>query len=140
VSNYSEPIPVYLSSVYKYATYYNTKITSFEIHKNIIETDSGLFFGDKSTNENLSLVETQTDTTNVYYYDKERVMLMIYSSNKLNYTFRKYIKIPDILTSLAGLIDILFLIFGFINSPFCEINRDCGVIDLLFNKDEFKKQ
>lgn len=116
-----------------------TKITSFQIQNNIIETDSGLFFEDKSSTEFLSLLETSTDSTNNHYYDKDRVIFVIYSSNISNYTFRKYIKVPDILASLGGLTDILCFIFGLINFPFCEINRNCGVIDLLFKHDELKK-
>jgi hypothetical protein len=135
-NNYSHPTPTFIASSYKFLSLKEIKIVNFNLQKDVIETDSGYFFEDKSNLEYIKLTETYSDTSlTSEKFGNFKMNFMIYSSNISNFTYRKYVKLPEIIASVCGILDILFLVFQFINSPFCDINRYCTVIDLLFRSD-----
>jgi hypothetical protein len=118
INDFARPTSYFLNTAWMFSTSYETKFTNIELQKHVIETDSGLFFEDKSTVEYLRVIESKTDTMYIKENSKDRGIFYIYSSNKSDFTFRKYIKVPDLIASIGGLVDILFLIFGFLNTPF----------------------
>lgn len=57
----------------------------------------------------------------------------LYSSNQSIITYRRYIKIPDILAFVGGILKLINLLFYHINLKFSQVIRDRTVIDNLFD-------
>lgn len=118
VGNYEKPIKptVYIS--YKFLHSQSQKITNYLIQNNYLITDNGFFSNACEETKFPKIVELQTDLLKIDEKSKEMIQMNIYSSNKSEKYFRKYIKISDILASVGGLMKVFITLFYFLMKPF----------------------
>jgi len=67
--------------------------------------------------------------------------MTVYSHNNYETYYRRYIKVPEILASVGGLIKIIITIIAFANLPFSRINKYQTIINEIFHipQDSTKK-
>jgi hypothetical protein len=119
------------------------KETFFSIQSEEILTDANFFAGGFEGQNFLSAFEQPTMTMD--YQDTKIVMqYFINSVNKYNSYARKYIKIPEILASVGGLLKLFVFVFSNFNLPFSRIETFVAIINEVFvqNTPEviFKKE
>jgi hypothetical protein len=139
VSNFTSPLKYYLS--YPYFFFSNDqKVINFELETNEISTDKGLIFRDIYLTSYKRLFMKQSGDITLYNeVDKGILSANFYSSNKKKITYRKYIKIPEIIASVGGIFKFISVLFEYINRPFNLLIWNCEIIELLFSKQEDNK-
>jgi len=135
VVNYENPITPTLLISYKFLHTKNSKITNFMIQKNNLLTDFGFFIETFEQIDFLKISELQTEVLDFDENIKEMMQMNIYSSNKSESYFRKYIKITDILASLGGLIKVTIMIFSFLNIPYREYEKFSLIYQKIFSDE-----
>jgi len=123
VANYENPINPTLLILYKFLHTKNSKITNFMIQNNHLLTDFGFFIEAFEQKDFLKITELQTDVLEYDENVKEMMQMNIYSSNKSETYFRKYIKVTDILASLGGLIKVTIIIFTVLKMPLSKYEQ-----------------
>ena len=118
VGNYETPIVPIVSLIYKFLHGENLKITNFQIQNNFLITDNAFFSENNEETKISKMVELQTDLLKIDEKTKEMAQMNIYSSNRSEMYYRKYIKISDILASLGGLIKVFMTVFTIMIKPF----------------------
>jgi hypothetical protein len=130
--NYEDPLTPFLSVPYKFLTK-EMKISNILIQQNQIFTDGGFIFEDYSSVNYLKAF-TLFDDSAIYDESlKQYARLQIYSSNQSTITYRRYIKIPDILAFVGGILKLVNLFFYYVNLKFSQISKCRTVIDNLFD-------
>jgi hypothetical protein len=137
VTNYEFPNPSFIINPYKFLTN-QLKIVNNNIQTDIISTDSGFLFESVSNVNYMRSVETQSDTAIVDMTDKQLIQYNFYSSNKKIISYRKYIKLSEIIASVGGLLKIFISIFYFINTRFSKISKYLKISEQLFIFDDFQ--
>jgi len=136
VANYENPITPTLLILYKFLHTKNSKITNFMIQKNNLLTDYGFFLETYEQNDFLKISELQTEVLDLDENTKEMMQMNIYSSNKSDTYFRKYIKITDILASLGGLIKVTLIFISFLNIPFKQFEKFSLIYQKIFSDED----
>jgi len=103
VKNYSSPIEYFPLYFYKFSVPEFLKLSYVYIQKQKIYTDDDLFLSDIKEDSFLKLVEETTDIKDVDHDDKITNLFFIMSSNKFDSYYRKYIKGPEIIAVVGGL-------------------------------------
>jgi hypothetical protein len=138
IMNYTDPFSHSLKLPFKFLDNQH-KIIEMQIQKNSVFTDTGMIFESYEEQSLFSGIEVQSDSTIYDEKNKQLISFNIYSSNRSNQTFRKYIKFPDILASVGGMIKIINMLFFYLNYPFCEIQQMKNAINDFFENPEAKK-
>lgn len=136
VTNYENPIIPTLQTTYKYINSKYLKISDLYIGKNILYTDDEFFFDSYQEIEFYNMQEKQTELLDINDDKEELVQINIFSSNKYKKYYRKYIKITDILASVAGLFKFLVLGFSFLKKPFMNFEKFLLIYENLKNKNK----
>jgi hypothetical protein len=140
-TNYIEPIKQSLTIKYLFALLSQSKLVGYGLEKDYLITDTGFIVEDKNATEFYSLNEIQTlDTLDIDEETGALVTFEIYSSNKYTNYYRKYIKIPEILASVGGLINVSIIVFGFINLPFSRFNKNIYAINNLVDVENLNSE
>lgn len=103
------------------------------IQQNQIFSDGGFIFEDYSSVNYLKAYTLLDDSA---LYDaslKQFAQLNLYSSNQSIITYRRFIKIPDILAFVGGILKLINLLFYYVNLKFSQVNKTCTIIDHLFD-------
>lgn len=122
INNYKEPISYTLFNSYKYANSNFQKLIEFEIRTEHLMTDSNYFFSEWEDQPYFNIYKTNDDTLN--FKDDTFIVFNIYSSRTMTTIYRKYIKVPDIIASIGGLIKVFMIIFEILNIPFSNISKN----------------
>lgn len=130
--NYNNPLTPFLSNPYKFLTK-EMKISNIMIQQNQIFTDGGFIFEDYSSINYLKALTLFDDTSLYDESMKQFARLEIYSSNQSLVTYRRYIKIPDILAFVGGILKLVNLLFYYINLKFSQISKFWTVINNLYD-------
>jgi hypothetical protein len=118
-----------------------SKLVVYGLEKDYLITDTGFIVEGKNTTEFYSLNEIQTlDTLDIDEETGALVTFEIYSSNKYTNYYRKYIKIPEILASVGGLINVSIIVFGFVNLPFSRVNKYIYAINNLVDVENLNSE
>lgn len=136
VLNYTYPIKSYLTAPYKFMYSPVTKITNYMIQNNSIITDSGFFTESLDTEYYLAMNELQTEMISI---DASKLVIkfVLYSSNLSTINRRNYIKITSIFGSLGGILNLLLVVFKYVNHKFTKIQK---ILDLSLHLNLFKLQ
>jgi hypothetical protein len=135
-TNFDDPLQHAVSVKYIFAQTLISKAMSFGLDQNYLNTDYGLIINDFQTKDFLKLgVVTPADPVDIDDETRALITFEIYSSNKYTNLFRIYIKIPDVVASVGGLMGIGQVIFGYMNLLFSRLNRNLLTINKVFNLD-----
>ncbi len=138
IMNYTYPFSHSLKLPFKFLDNHH-KIIEMQIQKNSVFTDTGMIFESYEEQSLFSGIEVQSDSTIYDEKNKQLISFNIYSSNRSSQTFRKYIKFPDILASVGGIMKIINMLFFYLNYPICEIQQMKNAINYFFENPEAKK-
>jgi hypothetical protein len=139
IMNYTYPFTFSMNLPFKFLDNQH-KIIEMQIQKNSVFTDTGLIFESYEEQSLLAGVEVQSDTTLYDEKNKQLISFNFYSSNRSKQTYRKYIKFPDILASVGGMMKIINMLFFYLNYPFCQIQQMKNAINNFFESPFAKKQ
>jgi hypothetical protein len=138
-TDYLKPISHSLTVKYTFALSTQSKLIGYGLEKDYLITDAGFIVEDKNKTEFYNINEVKTlDTLDINESTGELIVFEFYSANKYNNYFRKYIKVPEILASVGGLINVSIILFGFINLPFSRNNKNTYAINNLLDFDSLK--
>lgn len=130
--NYENPITPVFSTPYISLTD-QLKMSSMLIQQNQIFTDGGFFLEDYSITNYLKAVTLFDDSTLFSPVRKEYANIDFYSSNQFTVTYRRYIKIPDILAFVGGIMKLINFLFLNVNLKFSQVSKNCTIIENLFD-------
>jgi hypothetical protein len=130
LNNFTNPMQQYLINPYKFVAKLN-KISNYLIQQDSIETDSGWIFEDFSSIPFFTITELQTDFSAYDEGTKQVMRQNFYSSNKSTKYYRSYIKIPDIMALVGGMLKYILVVFQLSNKYFSIINRNLIIINEL---------
>lgn len=94
------------------------KNTELLLQNNILKTDQAFFSSYYKNLQFTKLIEQQTDVMKIYENTKEVAQINIYSSNRSEVYYRKYVKVSDIIASFGGQIKVFMVIFSLLIKPF----------------------
>jgi hypothetical protein len=135
-TSFDNPLQHAVTSKYIYAQSLLSKAMSFGLDQNYLNTDYGLIINDFQTKDFLKLgVINPTDPLDIDDDTRALITFELYSSNRYTNLFRTYIKIPDIVASVGGLMGIGQVLFGYMNLLFSRLNRNLLTINKVFNLD-----
>jgi hypothetical protein len=109
------------------------------VETNEIVTDKRLIFRDIYLEMYKRLTISQSDATIYNEREKELLSANFYSTNKKTITYRKYIKIPEIIASVGGIFKFISLFFEYLNRPFNFLIWNSEIIESLFEKQSIGK-
>jgi len=144
ISNNTYPSQQVIGSSYKYLLTDGNKKSLFKLQQQFISTDNGYIFSSEEKLNFLKLIEEQTDILPIVNRNSQIMSFEIYSSNISETYNRRYIKIPEIIASLGGIIKLLSILFIYLNKYFCEVDKNISIINEIFvlnkisNKQENK--
>jgi hypothetical protein len=134
LNNYHEPISKVVSVPYTFAQPGNFKIKNFMVREDKIETDNGYFFESSETIRFLKIKDEQSDTSG--FNDSEYLVnFSFYSSNKYTLSYRKYIRITEILAIVGGLFKFISVFCNFINFHFSEVEKDLIIMNSIYEAE-----
>ena len=118
--------------MYKFSTTYGGKISNFMLQWQELLTDSNFFLSGYSTTNFIKMVELQTDMCEL---DNKKTVnaFNFYSSNKYNSYVRKYIKIPEIMASVGGLIKACSVVIVLFYNVYLNVYRNEFLINKIIN-------
>jgi hypothetical protein len=139
-SNFSQPVQNSINLQYFFAQTTMAKAIQFGLEQNTLVTDSGSLFEQSGSQNFLKLTLLKSlDSIDIDDTNKDLIIMDIYSSNMANTYYRKYIKIPDILATIGGLMSVFFTVFGIINIVFARMNKYLLVINSVFDVENLGK-
>ena len=112
VKNYTYPLQQVPGLFYKYFDTDKYKVIEYLLQQDKLITDSGFLLPDQTTEYFFNAEEFSVDTLDFDLIEKKLIGYYLYASNKSDEHFRKYVKIPDILAYVGGLLKIFPLIFS----------------------------
>lgn len=133
--NYQKPITPFFYTPYKFLTD-QLKISSIMIQQDQILTDGGFFFEDHSSVDYLKAITLFDDSALFNPITKQYANIDFYSSNQYTVIYRRYIKIPDILAFVGGILKVVNILFFYVNLKFSQIGKYRTIIENLFNFDD----
>jgi hypothetical protein len=132
INNNTHPVDFLTAAQYKYVIPEYYKKTTFKIQTENILTDNGFFF---NSNENVRFFKIVEEFTDIRLIDEDKFQLLvfeIYSSNISETYFRRYIKVPDILGSLGGILKIFSICFLYLNTIFSNVEKNISIVNEVF--------
>jgi len=132
INNNTNPIEFLSSINYKYIIPNYFKKTVFKIQSQSIKTDNGFIFSETEDKKYFKMVEDFSDLRLIDPLDYKFLVFEIYSSNFSETFFRRYIKIPDILASLGGILKIFTIAFLMLNKVFSEVEKNISIVNEVF--------
>jgi hypothetical protein len=135
-TNFDNPLQYAVTLKYIYAQSLLAKAVTFGLDINYLHTDYGLINNDFHTSDFFSLgIINPTDPVDIDVGTHTLVTFEIFSSNKYTNLYRSYIKAPDILAAVGGLMGVGQVIFAHLNILFSRLNRNLNVINQVYNLD-----
>jgi hypothetical protein len=120
--DYDRPIRWAPTLEYIYVQTEMNKFIEYGIQRNYIYTDAGYLLNDEEATDFLELKNTvPSQPMNIDPAIRQLLICQIYSNHKYTAYYRKYIKIPEIIASVGGLLKIYLIVFQAINSPLANI-------------------
>jgi hypothetical protein len=132
ISNFRKPLYNFVSLPYFFLTN-QIKYINFMIETNYVSTDQGYIFSDVVLNSFNRATILQSDTSIYDKKSKSLILANLYSSNKITTTYRKYIKLPELVASVGGIYKFITILFSIINLPVNNFFFYVEGIETLFN-------
>jgi len=132
INNNTDPVEYLSTMKYKYVIPEYYKKTTFKIQTQNILTDNGFIFGDTENIEFLKMVEEFTDIRIIDPFQNQFLAFEIYSSNISDTYFRRYIKVPDIIASLGGILKVFTMAFLYLNTIFSKVEKNISIVNEVF--------
>jgi len=132
INNNTHPVEFLTAGQYKYVIPEYFKKTTYKIQTENILTDNGFFF---NSNENIKFFKIVEEYTDIRLIDEEKFQLLvfeIYSSNISETYFRRYIKVPDILASIGGILKLFSIGFLYLNTIFSNVEKNISIVNEVF--------
>jgi hypothetical protein len=135
-TDFNNPVKWSHNTDYLYAQTGMTKYVQFGLQENFIQTDAGYLQENLREERIRELKVTIQDSLDI---DQSKTLFWfeINANNKYTGFYRSYIKIPEIIASVGGLVKSLTVVFAIINAPFAKINRNLIMINELVNIKDF---
>lgn len=132
INNNTNPIEFSTSSSYKYPIpeYYKKSIYKIESHN--ILTDNGIIFNSDESIQFYKMIEEFTDIRHIDENDIIFLSMEIYSSNVSQTYYRRYVKVPDIIASLGGILKVFNLAFLYLNTIFSKVEKNISIVNKVF--------
>ena len=106
-------------------------------------SDNGLFFKNKkkivfyeSENTRLDFIQEEDQE---YYSQKALLEVSLTCNDRKNIYTRTYLKIQDVMRNIGGFIDLVLIIFQFINTYFSKKNMIIDIINHIILADRYEK-
>jgi len=112
VKNFDKPLNTYVHDIYRYFDSDKYKISEYFLQPGIIETDDGIIFKNKQSNNYFQLVNILTDSSDLDSNTKQLMSFILYSGNNTTIYYRNYIKITEIIAAVGGVMQVFRLLFG----------------------------
>jgi hypothetical protein len=138
--SFSNPIKNFITNIYKGYDTNVYKYCEYSLVYNTINTDANFLLKSYDLSETFTTLKSLSCDTIEYNNDtKDILSLYIYSSN-LSYEYnRKYIKVPDIIASVGGLMQVFYLCFNIFSKQFANIYKYEKIIAKVFySEDDLK--
>jgi len=132
INNNTNPIEFLTRTNFKYIIPEYHKRTFFKIQTQNIFTDNGFIFSQTENSMFFKMVEEFTDLKSFNNDDNQFFSYEIYSSNNSDSYYRRYIKVPDIMASLGGILKVFTMTFLFINSIFSNVEKNISLVNEVF--------
>jgi len=132
VKNYYSPIEYFPVYIDKFSVPELLKLTYFHVQEQKLYTDDNLVLNDIKEDRFLKLVEQSTDITDIDKENKITNVFFIMSSNKYDSYHRKYIKVPEIIAVVGGLMKSITFIMSLIVKIFSEFEFYNTIINQIF--------
>jgi len=132
INNNTNTIEFLTTTKYKYVIPEYYKKTTFKIQTQNIFTDDGLIFSDTKNVQFFKMVEDFTDLSITDTFQNQFLAFEIFSSNISDSYFRRYIKLPDIIASLGGILKVFTITFLYMNSIFSKVEKNKSIVNEVF--------
>jgi len=132
ISNNTDPLEFLSTIQYKYVIPEFYKKTTYKIQSENIVTDNGFIFSVNDDIQFFRMVEEFTDIRVIDPEDYQFLVFEIFSSNISDTYFRRYLKVPDIIASLGGILKVLTIGFIALNTIFSEVEKNISIVNEVF--------
>jgi len=132
ISNNSDPLESLSTMQYKYVIPEYYKKTTYKIQSQNILTDNGFVFSVNDETQFFRMVEEFTDIRVIDPEDYQFLVFEIFSSNISESYYRRYIKVPDIIASIGGILKVLTIGFVALNTIFSEVEKNIFLVNEVF--------
>lgn len=132
INNNTNPVEYLTASRFKYVVseYYKEIVYTIQTHN--IYTDNGFLFSTAEETNFFKLVEDFTDFRQISESYLQLLVFEIYSSNISQSYYRRYLKIPDIIASMGGILKVFSLTFLYLNTIFSEVEKNIAIVNEVF--------
>lgn len=140
INNNTHPVEYLTASRYKYIISEYYKEIVYKIQTQNIYTDNGLVFSTEEENNFYKLVEDFADFRQISDNYFQLLVFEIYSSNISQSYYRRYIKIPDVIAFMGGILKIFYVSFLYLNSVFSEVEKNIAIVNEVFILNKCKEK
>ena len=137
VLDFLNPVKNYVNSISMYIKTDMMKITSINVNSQSILTDLGLLFEDNQSINYLGLSLGPTDIANFNKSTKELTTVKVFSSNVSEQMHRQYIKIPQVLANIGGMLHVVTVLFKLINYHFSWTQKYLKILNSIYDDKLF---
>jgi hypothetical protein len=103
---------------------------------NTVITDEGFLFESTKEDKYIEMIELQTDFQDNPGTPYQMAGFYIYANNRLVETTRRYIKLPEIIAGVGGLLKGFTTVFQMFNFFFTQTNKIFKIINKIYLVDE----
>jgi len=132
INNNTHPVEYLTTTQYKYVIPEYYKKTTYKIQTQNILTDNGFVFSDSGNVEFFKMVEEFTDIRLIDPIQYQFLVFEIFSSNISDIYYRRYIKVPDIIASLGGILKVFTMTFLYLNTIFSKVEKNISIVNEVF--------
>lgn len=142
LNNHSQPLEKIPTLKYEYIINNLCKVMDFNIRLDTISTDGGIIFSNFEIVDFFTLVNKPVLLKEINKMKNELIVLKIFSSNESLKINRNYIKMPHLIALIGGTLELIKLIFNYINSFFGKIVKNLKIMNevFLFNFDNCESE
>jgi hypothetical protein len=137
LQNYTIPLYNYLNSLQHFILPGFIKIQDLLLSNNYIETDQGLFFESTYKEKFIKIKPMPVNlglpllSSKINFRGNHLLKINFFTNHSSTSYYRKYIRIPEILAYVGGLIKVFLIVINLINYKFAEIEKDLIIINSL---------
>jgi hypothetical protein len=131
LKDFKNPKTSYVKLKYKTLDFTLGKEQTFFLKKIILNTDEGFLFKELKTDDFLLVDEDLIDSYEMTK-DKKAIGLFIHPSNLSDNYFREYIKIPNIIAGVGGIIKLLMFVFSLCNRILIDTITHLNIVNEIF--------
>lgn len=135
VENYNQPLKFVLNSIFSTLVPELNKNINIFVGEDSLVTDQGILAENYSETNFLNIKNNALDTFTFSEYDKVLFSMYIYSYNISTRTIRNYVTLTEVIARITGFLSVLIFVFQFINSYFCELDRNLNLLNLFQNAE-----